>query len=221
MKYNKTKTLYCLFCLMFSIMSGTMKAQSVGDMLKIIPNSIIPFMNAERFNTLVYSKGVDPDSVATIRDVFENNARLTYLSDDLACIELPKVSYELIRVVSDEGDNMYCLLRTLETPERFTTGVIYNKEWMALSPTFDFADCNLVERPDTMTEKRFRELEALIEFRFIEATAMKSDPTTLTLRQSVPFTSKEEKEALQAILLQRNVKWNGKIFNICEKANEK
>ena len=75
-----------------------------------------------------------------------------------------------------------------------------------------FDDVTLLQRPDTMSQENFAELEKLIEFRMVEAHF--SDAETLVLQQNVPMTSKEDKTRLQAILTQRKLKWDGKTYKI-------
>ncbi|MDO4931383.1 MAG: DUF3256 family protein [Prevotellaceae bacterium] len=187
-------------------------AQSVSDMFVTMPDSMFPYLAKEQRGELVNLKKVDPSVPAELRSIFDGTVALTSSDDDLMTLMVDSaVVMELARLGSVTGDSVYCLLRTVRTPEWDTSASIYNKEWIKVED-ISFDDVELVHRPDTMTENKFQELQNLIEFRMVEAHFEGKD--VVALRQSLPLTTKEERKRLNDILMQRKLKWDGKRFNI-------
>ena len=67
----------------------------------------------------------------------------------------------------------------------------------------------LVERPDSMNIDDFERLCSYFDPQLIEAVLDPAD-SSLTFSLSMPMLSETEKKQLQAILVQRKLKWNGK-----------
>jgi hypothetical protein len=79
---------------------------------------------------------------------------------------------------------------------------------MILSPE----PTSLIQRPDTMSQERFEQLQRLIDPLMVSAEMSPAD-LSLSFSVSTPMLLKEDKERVKAILLQRKFKWDGQRYN--------
>lgn len=185
-------------------------AQSVGQMLTTMPDSIFPYLTAAQRSELLNIKRVDAATPAVLRSKFGNDIKLLRCDDDRMTLRTDSAAtMEMARLATNSGDSLYCLLRTLGVPEKETAGYIYNKEWRKVADV-DMESVSLLQRPDTMTAETYAALLQLIEFPIVEARFL--DNKTLVLRQHVPMISKEERKQLEAILVEKRMRWNGERF---------
>lgn len=200
-----------LFSFMLAI-TTTANAQSVGEMFVNIPDSLFSYLSKEQRNELVNLKKMDASTPAVLRSPLNCDVNLSDIETERLTINIDStVTMEMARLATDGGDSLYCMLRTVATPEKETAAYIYNKAWRKIADV-DFSNVQLLHRPDTMSEDTFTELNKLIEFRMVEARFENS--TTIILQQNVPMVSQEDEKRLDAILVQRKLKWNGKIYKI-------
>lgn len=201
-----------LFTFVMAVATYAAQAQSVGDMFVNIPDSIFPYLDKNQRAELRNLKRLDDSTAAVLHSHFERYVTLNRCETELMELKIDStLTIEMARVATVNGDSLYCLLRTVAVPERETVAYIYNNVWEKVADVV-FDDVTLLQRPDTMSQENFAELEKLIEFRMMEAHF--SDAETLVLQQNVPMTSKEDKTRLQAILTQRKLKWDGKTYKI-------
>ena len=70
----------------------------------------------------------------------------------------------------------------------------------------------LVNKPDTMDVERYEQLVKLVDPIMVQAVFLPEDQS-LEFSLSTPLLTLKEKESLNAILVQRKLKWNGRMFN--------
>ena len=64
----------------------------------------------------------------------------------------------------------------------------------------------LVERPDTMSEQRFDELQLLLDPMLVQMTLC-ADSDAIVFTASAPMLDKKDQMQVKAILMQRKFKW--------------
>lgn len=186
-------------------------AKSVGEMFISMPDSMIPYVSKEQRQDLVNMKNIDPGTDATLTTMFKSNVVLKYLSEERMTFEVGTLCYEIGRLYSNIlGDSVYCMLNTLQTPEKETLAHIYNKEWKKISD-LSFDSLVNMEKPDTMQSELYLEALSLIEYPVVEAY-FDDGPSAICLKCNFPMVNESEKKKLEAFVLQRKLKWNGESF---------
>lgn len=188
----------------------SVNAQSVDVMFVNIPDSVFPYLVKEQRQELVNLRHVDASTPAVLHSAFNCDVAMTYLEAERLTIEIDStVMVEMARLPSAGADSVYCMLATVATPEKETQAYIYNKEWHKIEDVH-LCEMNFVQRPDTMNEETFSEINKLIEFPIAEAHFI--DATAIVVRLNVPLLSKEERKRLDAILTETRLRWNGNAF---------
>ena len=72
----------------------------------------------------------------------------------------------------------------------------------------------MTQKPDTMSVDRFNELRDYLDPVTISADIPEGGDI-ITFKINVPFTTKEEKSKVEAIIRQKSFKWDGKSFKTC------
>mgnify|MGYP003457525020 FL=1 len=104
------------------------------------------------------------------------------------------------------------MVTTCYGPEADSNIRFYDTKWNPLPivvkmPSVD----NFFQRPDTMSVQRFNELKKTVEPVMISGR-LSSKNNSLTLSLSKPLLNKDEKKALDVVLQQVTLVWNGKTF---------
>lgn len=202
---KKLHTLLMLLCIGIVAM-----AQNVGTAWLEMPNNLMPYLDRSLRQQLLQQKEAADTAKAVVQNILNETTSLEFLSDNRIDLKTSDGVKQTIVRLPSEQDSVFCCIKTLAAPEPVSFITIYNKVWEKVTE-ISFHDMEMTQRPDTMTEAQYSELVKLIEPKMVMAELL-SDNETLELSLSLPLTSKEEKERLTAILLQRKVKWNGKNF---------
>lgn len=198
-----------LIALLSVVSMVSAKAKNVGDMLVSMPDSLLPYVATEQLVDLVNMKRIDPATPASLQSVFKTDIVLETLSDDMLKLQMSNVCYEIGRLPM-ENDSVFCVLRTIPTPEQETNVIYVNKEWEKIGEQ-TFGDINLVSKPDTIDSKEYDRLLSLVEYPIIEAHFYKS-PSEIMIKQHVQMLDKADKEKFLPLLMQRKLKWDGESY---------
>lgn len=202
---TKLYIVLALLCVGVAVM-----AQNIGTAWLEMPNSLMPYLDRTMRQQLLSQKAASDTAKAVVQNSLNTSTTLEYMSDSRLDLRMDEgVDMTIVRLPLEQ-DSILCCIKTLSAPEPVSFVTIYNKVWQKIEDV-SFNDIVMIQRPDTMTESHYVELAKLIEPKMIRAELL-SDDKTLVLDLSLPMTSKEEKERLKAILLQRKVKWDGAIF---------
>jgi hypothetical protein len=197
-----------VFLFSFSVI---MSAGNVGEMFVAMPDSVIPYINKELRQDLVNMKNIDPETNASLATMFKSKIVLKNISDNMLTFDIGSVGFEMARLKSnDNGDSIYCLLRTVATPEKETYIYLYDKDWKLLRQ-LDYGDMDFLKKPDTMQVDEYQELTSMAEFTLIEAH-FGEQPEVLELICDFPMLTADEKKRIKAFGLQRKLKWDGESF---------
>ena len=131
-----------VFLFSFSVI---MSAGNVGEMFVSMPDSVIPYINKELRQDLVNMKNIDPETNASLATMFKSKIVLKNISDNMLTFDIGSVGFEMARLKSsDNGDSIYCLLRTVATPEKETYIYLYDKDWNLLRQ-LDYGDMDKIQ----------------------------------------------------------------------------
>ena len=196
-----------LFFAVFSLFVIKAEAQTVTDMFIDMPDSIIPYIDNKQRKELVELKQMEPDSTATIGNNL-GKIKLTRLSDSILTLQLSECNtIELGKL----EDNKFVFIKTYGAPLQESLCCIIDNKWRKIKMV-DFSDINFIQESDSIPELEQREMMQLLEFSLISAS-IATIPDELIIKLNTPLVTTEEKKKVDAIILQRNVKWNGKTFN--------
>ena len=196
-----------LFFAVFSLFVIKAEAQAVTDMFIDMPDSIIPYIDSKQRKELVELKQMEPDSTATIGNNL-GKIKLTRLSDSILTLQLSECNtIELGKL----EDNKFVFIKTYGAPLQESLCCIIDNKWRKIKMV-DFSDINFIQESDSIPELEQREMMRLLEFSLISAS-IATIPDELIIKLNTPLVTTEEKKKFDAIILQRNVKWNGKTFN--------
>ena len=207
------KQLFLIAAMLFSATMSFAQKQ-MKDYWVAMPDSVVPYLNKTKRTEMVdfYQMGVKAETF----NLLQGATTLDSLTATFADVTLnPTARIQLSLLPTTGGDTLICMSRTYygEAPE--TTVSFYDSQWRpipsgGLLPTI--LPESLVQRPDTMAVERYDDLFRLVDPMMTYAL-MSSGGQELTFFLSTPMVTKKEKMALEAILVQRKLKWDGEKFN--------
>ena len=179
-----------------------------------MPDSLVEYLNANKRTEMVdfYDMGVRAETT----NLLTTKTVLDSIADDYAHISLNECAkMQLALLKTSAGDSLICMVRTFMGEAAESVVSFYDAGWKPQDATKLMASVQpsqLMAKPDTMDVERYKQLVA-----FIDPVMMAADydpeNKELVLSLATPLLTNEEICQVKAILLQRKLKWNGKIFN--------
>lgn len=213
MKKSRIIALFCLLLVGYGIDAKTMK-----DLLVSMPDSIVPLLNKNLRTELVELHEMKVK--AEVNNLLGETSVMDTITRNFFQIRLDAAcSFQVKMLPAAEGDSLLCMVRTFSAPEKDSEVMLFDQQWRTLDTSRLFggkglADVqeSLMQKPDTMSEQRFRELKTMVEPRMMSAILFEHD-NSIVFRLSLPLLSEEEKKQVNAIKVQRKFNWDGKCFN--------
>lgn len=163
---------------------------------------------------------------------FGSNTWIDTISNGYMSVNMSETMTMQIRVLTKtDSTQMICMVRTYSPNDAVTDGAennaadgesditFFTDNWQALDGTFGLPLCNdedsllsqLTYCPDTMTQKRYSELKAMIDPVMLVAR-LSADDETITLTLSTPLLRKDDSDDAKSIIASRKLKWDGSAF---------
>ena len=108
-------------------------------------------------------------------------------------------------------DSVLCVVRSWDGPKRDSEGQLFDRQWKPLQAPLTFSADSFVCRPDTMSEERFSRLVALLD-PIMFSVSLSPAENVLLVKLSPVVPNPEDEKAIEQILVQRKLKWDGKTF---------
>lgn len=108
-------------------------------------------------------------------------------------------------------DSVLCVVRSWDGPKRDSEVQLFDRQWKPLQAPFTFSADSFVCRPDTMSEERFSRLVAMLD-PIMFSVSLSPAENVLLVKLSPVVPNPEDEKAIEQILVQRKLKWNGKTF---------
>lgn len=108
-------------------------------------------------------------------------------------------------------DSVLCVVRSWDGPKRDSEVQLFDRQWKPLQAPLTFSADSFVCRPDTMSEERFRRLVAMLD-PIMFSVSLSPVENVLLVKLSPVVPNPEDEKAIEQILVQRKLKWNGKTF---------
>lgn len=195
-----------------SVIAIAAQAQGLQKFFIDTPDSIQPYMKKLDREALVMSADPSKDTCSYMNIVYGGTVSITHLTPELIVFNPSKTLTQEYSILPSEGDSVFCVISTYKAPEGESSVKIYDKNWTWLS-TLDLTDKAKLARPDSISEARFEEIIKTQEIKMTLASIDKKNSKQLNLEFSMPLMSSDEKKAFLPVVLQTNLKWNGKTFN--------
>ena len=203
-----------IVCLCLSALF-TASAKDMRELWLSMPDSLIGYMDKSK--RLALLDHVDMNTTAELTNKLEGKTNLDTLTSNFMQVTLNKVVDLRMTLLPSTGegatDSILCVVRTYRNAEPESIVELYDQSWKRLRK-IDFDAEMFFNRPDTMSQERYEQIRSLVSVLFVKAE-LREGSDVLVLTPSLPFNTREEKEKIKSIILQTNVKWNGKIFNKC------
>lgn len=196
--------------LMAVFLSQTVSGQTLLQVWQQMPDSLSPLLTSNMRTELYeyYKMG----GSAQVKNAFNSYSTLELFDERNICVRLSESNTFHIRLLQTaEGDSVVCLVKTFKGPAAESDVCLYSTEWKLIE-RLSFDNDSFFLRPDSMTEERFDELKSQVSPLMVEAT-WEGDADELILSLSLPFVQVADRDALNAIRVQRKVKWDGKNLN--------
>ena len=206
------KQLLTLFWLLLAVLPAG--AQTLREVWVAMPDSLLPYLDKSKRAQLLELN--DDRMPAEADNKLQGTSRLDTLLQNflqVSASESMVLQMKLLPCQSAEGqevDSVLCLVQTLKGPCPESRVRLFSHSWELLSDTC-YRDKKLLVCPDTISAERFAELLESISL-VVWKSELPPDADELVLTPSLPLLFVEEKEKMKPLLLQRNLKWNGKTF---------
>ncbi len=185
------------------------------DFWMSMPDSLCEYLNANKRREMVdfYGMGVRAETY----NLLEGMSVMDTLTTHHTVVTLSPASQLTVALLEKaDGDSLLCVVSTFLGPQPESVLAFYDKEWHPvpaddLVPQIQAAD--LMHRPDTMDVDEYDRLVRLIDPVMTSASFSPSD-ASLKFRLSTPLLSANDRQRVDAILVDRKYLWDGRAFRL-------
>lgn len=219
--------------LLLLLLPQTVGAQTVRDLWLSMPPSFVPYLSTSlRTQCLDF---YDMHTDAQTDNALKGKSRIDTLTSTFLAATLSKAhtlqmkllpasgsgsgSASASSMVSGSGsssslsscDSVLCVVRSWDGPKRDSEVQLFDRQWKPLQAPLTFSADSFVCRPDTMSEERFSRLVALLD-PIMFSVSLSPAENVLLVKLSPVVPNPEDEKAIEQILVQRKLKWDGKTF---------
>lgn len=205
----------------------TVGAQTVRDLWLSMPPSLAPYLSTSlRTQCLDF---YDMHTDAQTDNALKGKSRIDTLTSTFLAATLSKAHTLQMKLLPASGsglgssmvlgsssslsscDSVLCVVRSWDGPKRDSEVQLFDRQWKPLQAPFTFSADSFVCRPDTMSEERFSRLVAMLD-PIMFSVSLSPAENVLLVKLSPVVPNPEEEKAIEQILVQRKLKWDGKTF---------
>lgn len=208
-----------LFAVLFlALLVVPLSAKSVREMWVSMPDSLVGYLNKSLRLELMdfHDMGVK----AEVSNLFNDTTSVDTITSDFIHVVLTKSSeMELKMLPYTGGDSILCVVRTYYGDASESTVDFFDQNWKHLDMGLVFDGQNLTEikselvhKPDSISVDKYQMMLQTLD-PMIAKASLSPKTNEITFMLSTPLMTKEEKQQIQSILLQKRLRWNGRLFN--------
>ncbi|MDD6553248.1 MAG: DUF3256 family protein [Prevotellaceae bacterium] len=190
-----------IISLLLLLAAVSVSARSVRQAWVALPDSVFPYLDKNlRLECLdLYDMKVKAD----VKNLLGEHTVMDSLTNDYLHVQLSPVSEFSMKAFPMGKDSVVYSILTVLGPEKESTffPAVNTPAW----------DGFFIQRPDTMTEERYKELCKMIEPKMVWAEFSVSEPEVI-FHVSLPLTTKADRDAISMILRPQTLRWDGKSF---------
>lgn len=213
--------------LLLLLLPLTVGAQTVRDLWLSMPPSLAPYLSTSlRTQCLDF---YDMHTDAQTDNALKGKSRIDTLTSTFLAATLSKAHTLQMKLLPASGsglgssmvlgsssslsscDSVLCVVRSWDGPKRDSEVQLFDRQWKPLQAPLTFSADSFVCRPDTMSEERFSRLVALLD-PIMFSVSLSPAENVLLVKLSPVVPNPEDEKAIEQILVQRKLKWNGKTF---------
>lgn len=207
--------------LLLLLLPLTVGAQTVRDLWLSMPPSFAPYLSTSlRTQCLDF---YDMHTDAQTDNALKGKSRIDTLTSTFLAATLSKAHTLQMKLLPASGsglgsssslsscDSVLCVVRSWDGPKRDSEVQLFDRQWKPLQAPFTFSADSFVCRPDTMSEERFSRLVALLD-PIMFSVSLSPAENVLLVKLSPVVPNPEDEKAIEQILVQRKLKWDGKTF---------
>jgi len=207
-----------LFLLVMAVLlSVSVQSKTLRDLWLSMPDSLLPTLNKNL--RLEFMDLVDMQVKPEVKNLLGEECLMdSVTSDFLEVTTSSSAQIQMGLLPQASGDSVLCVVKTYSAPEKESVVKFYNQQWQEL-PCKNFFSSEvwqlgkfLKEKHDTLSEGKYRELISSIE-PFMVLAKLSMNDNSMIFKVSLPLVSVEDKTNIEALLVQRKFKWDGKKFN--------
>lgn len=228
-----------VIALLLLLLPLTVGAQTVRDLWLSMPPSLAPYLNTSlRTQCLDF---YDMHTDAQTDNALKGKSRIDTLTSTFLAATLSKAHTLQMKLLPASGsgsgsasgsasglgssmvsgsgsssslsscDSVLCVVRSWDGPKRDSEVQLFDRQWKPLQAPLTFSADSFVCRPDTMSEERFSRLVALLD-PIMFSVSLSPVENVLLVKLSPIVPNPEDEKAIEQILVQRKLKWDGKTF---------
>ena len=185
-------------------------ARSVRDVWINMPDSIVPYLGgSQRVECVDF---YEMHSKAETSNMLGGKSHIDTMTVNFLQATLTKSSVMQMKLLpaSNGRDSVVCLVRSYLAPERESRVTLYTLDWKPIGHV-DFCADEYIARPDTMTAERFEYLKTFLDPVMFSVELVPNE-NSMVVGLTTNAVGVEDKKALDSILVQRKLTWNGEIF---------
>lgn len=225
--------------LLLLLLPLTVGAQTVRDLWLSMPPSLAPYLNTSlRTQCLDF---YDMHTDAQTDNALKGKSRIDTLTSTFLAATLSKAHTLQMKLLPASGsgsgsasgsasglgssmvsgsgsssslsscDSVLCVVRSWDGPKRDSEVQLFDRQWKPIQAPLTFSADSFVCRPDTMSEERFSRLVAMLD-PIMFSVSLSPAENVLLVKLSPIVPNPEDEKAIEQILVQRKLKWNGKTF---------
>lgn len=219
--------------LLLLLLPLTVGAQTVRDLWLSMPPSLAPYLSTSlRTQCLDF---YDMHTDAQTDNALKGKSRIDTLTSTFLAATLSKAHTLQMKLLPASGsgsgsasassmvsgsvsssslsscDSVLCVVRSWDGPKRDSEVLLFDRQWKPLQAPLTFSADSFVCRPDTMSEERFSRLVALLD-PIMFSVSLSPAENVLLVKLSPVVPNPEDEKAIEQILVQRKLKWDGKTF---------
>lgn len=225
--------------LLLLLLPLTVGAQTVRDLWLSMPPSLVPYLSTSlRTQCLDF---YDMHTDAQTDNALKGKSRIDTLTSTFLAATLSKAHTLQMKLLPASGsgsgsasgsasglgssmvsgsgsssslsscDSVLCVVRSWDGPKRDSEVQLFDRQWKPLQAPLTFSADSFVCRPDTMSEERFSRLVAMLD-PIMFSVSLSPAENVLLVKLSPIVPNPEDEKAIEQILVQRKLKWDGKTF---------
>lgn len=205
--------------LLLLLLPLTVGAQTVRDLWLSMPPSLAPYLSTSlRTQCLDF---YDMHTDAQTDNALKGKSRIDTLTSTFLAATLSKAHTLQMKLLPAAGsasssslsscDSVLCVVRSWDGPKRDSEVQLFDRQWKPLQAPLTFSADSFVCRPDTMSEERFSRLVAMLD-PIMFSVSLSPAENVLLVKLSPVVPNPDDEKAIEQILAQRKLKWDGKTF---------
>lgn len=212
------------YTVIFLLMVGMQLSAQVTmrDLWLSMPDSLLPYLNQNL--RLEHVDFVDMNVPSEVNNLLQGEGRLDTLTANYVSLQLNERRTLQMRLFTrDDSTQVVCMVNTFRAPEPESTLRFFTTDWQPLDQTFGLPSLadpaslldTFFKTSDSIPPTEIAALKKMVDPIMI-SISLPADEESVILQLSAPFLLKDEKERLNAVLVQRKFNWDAYLFKECK-----